>query len=449
MDSLLIQNKYEFTKSERIYYALLVIAIYYYNFAFIRTPFELYPSYLVMFPLIPLFMVKYGIGRIATVMFLYLLLTGMIGIFTSNNTTPQFLKVFLGLFFSFLFFDYYIKFLREDILKIFYVYLKVTYWICIIGVIQFISFQIGFRFGYDFNATFGFNKWGVVKNDIFGMKINSIFSEPAYFGAYVSPALFVVINNFLNKQKVVYSTFQGVIIVVTYVLTFSSLAYIGIALSVFFAFTNKGFIKYFAIVFVVITFLFYIAYNNVRDFRIRVDDSVTLFSGNLGKLNRMTFRKYHGSSLTLYDNYKVAVENIKNNNILFGTGVGSHGVAFSKYSLTLGFEEIRGVALNAADANSLLLRIISELGLVGVIITFGFIFKYYIPKTKVEFDNHYWIISNGCLILIILNLFRLGHYFYSGFPLFVLLYYYSSKILARKRTEKSDTIVNDTTVDAK
>jgi hypothetical protein len=435
MDNLLIQNKYEFTKSERFYYALLIIAIYYYNFAFFRTPFEFYPSYLVMLPLIPIFMIKYGIGRIAAVMFFYLLLTGMIGIFTNNNTTNQFLKVFFGLFFSFLFFDYYIKFLKEDILKIFYVYLKVTYWICLIGLFQFAAFQIGFTYGYDFKVSLGFNKWGVVKNDIFGIKINSIFSEPAYFGAYVSPALFVVVNNFINRQKVVYSSIQGVIILVAYVLTFSSLAYIGIAISVFLVYTNKGFLKYFAFLFLIITFLFYVAYNNVRDFRIRVDDSVTLFSGNLGKLNRMTFRNYHGSSLTLYDNYRVALENLKNNNFLFGTGVGSHGVAFSKYSLTIGFEEIKGVALNAADANSLLLRIISELGIVGVVITFGFIFRYYIPKTKVAFDNHYWLISNGCLILIILNLFRLGHYFYSGFPLFVLLFYYSSKILNRKSNE--------------
>ncbi len=434
MSNLLIQNKYDFDKSERIYYALLVIAIYYYSFVFFKTPFELYPSYLIMFPLIPFFMIKYGIGRIAITMFLYLVITGCIGLFSDNNTIQQFLKIFLGVFFSFLFFDYFIKFLKEDIFKIFYVYLKVTYWICLIGVIQFFSYQIGFRFGYDFNTIFGFNKWGIIKQELFGIRINSIFSEPAYFGAYVGPAIFVVINNFINKSKIVYSNFQNILILVTYVFTFSTTAYLGLGVSLFLVLSSKGFLKYLLIIVVSISVLFYVAYNNVKDFRIRIDDTTSLFSGDLVKFNRFTFGKYHGSSLALYDNYNVAFLNLKNNSFLFGTGLGSHGVAFEKYSLTKGLDQVKGGALNAADANSLLLRIVSELGIIGVFITFYFLFKFHTSRVKMKAENHFWIISNACLVLMILNLMRLGHYFYCGFPLFVLLYYYSHKLIGQVET---------------
>ncbi len=429
MNNCLIQNKYDFTKPEKVYYSLLVIAIYYYPFVFFKYPFELYPSYLVMFPLIPIFMIKYGFGRMAGVMLVYLLGTGAIGLFTDNNTKEQFLKIFLGLFFSFLFFDYYLKFLKRDIFKIFYVYLKVTYWICIIGIVQFVSYQIGFRLGYDYNLVLGFNKWGIIKHDVFGLRINSIFSEPAYFGAYVGPAVFVVLNNFINKSKIVYSHVQGAIILGTYIFTFSTTAYLGIGLSLFLVLSNRGFLKYLFFIIFGLGTLSYVAYNNVKDFRVRIDDTYNLFSGDLGKFNRFTFGKYHGSSLALYDNYNVAMLNLKNNNLLFGTGLGSHGEAFKKYSFTRGLDQVKGGALNAADANSLFLRILSELGLVGVGITVIFLFRFYIYKLKVGFENHFWVVSNACFVLMILNLLRLGHYFYCGFPLFVLMYYYVNKQL--------------------
>ncbi len=442
---LLIQNKYDFTKSEKLYYLLLVIAIYYYPFVFFKYPFELYPSYLIMFPLIPIFMVKYGIGRIAIVMFLYLVGTGSIGLLSDNNTKEQFLKIFLGVFFSFLFFDYYLKFLQGNILKIFYVYLKVSYWICIIGVIQFVSYQIRFRLGYDYNLVLGFNKWGIIKHEVFGLRINSIFSEPAYFGAYIGPAVFVVINNFINKSKIVYTNMQGAIILGTYVFTFSTTAYLGIGVCLFLVFSNRGFLKYLFFIIIGIGILGNIAYTNVKDFRIRIDDTYRLFSGDLGKFNRFTFAKYHGSSLALYDNYNVAFLNLKNNSFLFGTGLGSHSIAFEKYSFTRDLDQVKGGALNAADANSLLLRIISELGIVGVLITFFFLFRFYISKAKVNFENHFWIISNACLVLMVLNLLRLGHYFYCGFPLFVLLYYYANKQLnlANSTVTKEDQSLSE------
>ncbi|MCB0410712.1 MAG: hypothetical protein KDD29_10870, partial [Flavobacteriales bacterium] len=124
----------------------------------------------------------------------------------------------------------------------------------------------------------------------------------------------------------------------------------------------------------------------------------------------------------LYNNYIIATKNFKENP-LFGTGLGSHPIAFEKYSIAKHIK-VHGFNLNSADANSMLLRLISETGLFGVIIMFYIIIKFYIKRDE-EYETNHWLISNGILIMILLNLFRQGHYFLNGFPFFVLLYVYN------------------------
>ena len=135
--------------------------------------------------------------------------------------------------------------------------------------------------------------------------------------------------------------------------------------------------------------------------------------------------KTHGSSLILYNNYQVAVRNFKD--YFLGTGLGSHPVAFAKYSLTKNVKTI-GVDLNGMDANSMFNRLLSETGIVGVGLFLLIIFKGFVKRNiAVPFNNSYWIISNSILTLILLNLLRQGHYFLHGFPLLVWIYYYNKQ----------------------
>jgi len=156
----------------------------------------------------------------------------------------------------------------------------------------------------------------------------------------------------------------------------------------------------------------------VKDFRERYDGIVDLYT-----TGKFVLGKTHGSSFILYNNYHVAKENFKGN-FLLGTGIGSHPIAFEKYSLANKIK-VYGFNLNSADANSMLLRLISETGLFGVCIFLFIIIKFYIKRTDEE-DTYHWLVSNGILIMILLNLFRQGHYFLNGFPFFVLLYIYNS-----------------------
>ena len=159
-------------------------------------------------------------------------------------------------------------------------------------------------------------------------------------------------------------------------------------------------------------------YNNIVEFKVRTDSTVEIFS-----TGKFSIAETHGSSLTLYNNYHIAVENFKSN-FLFGTGLGSHPIASNKYSLTKNLKTF-GFQLNYADANSMFLRIMSETGLFGMILFLGILFKCFIRKPTGNTGTNHWLISNALLVLIMLNLFRQGHYFMNGFPFYVWLYIYN------------------------
>jgi hypothetical protein len=143
--------------------------------------------------------------------------------------------------------------------------------------------------------------------------------------------------------------------------------------------------------------------------------------------------KIHGSSFVQYNNFVVAKENFVRNP-LFGSGLGSHGIAFEKYNLNsfMGNEYKN----NSSDANSMLLRIISETGLYGIIFMFLFIKNYYVKKDpENEISDYHWLISNAVLIIILLQLARQGNYTYGGFMAYMWLYYYTKEDYLKKTEE--------------
>jgi hypothetical protein len=165
-------------------------------------------------------------------------------------------------------------------------------------------------------------------------------------------------------------------------------------------------------------------YNTIDEFKERVDGTYEIFSNQ-----NISSYDVHGSSFVLYNNYHVATTNFLKNP-LFGSGLGSHLIAFDKYSLTNQIGVI-DIEFNSADANSMFLRLLSETGIFGTGLFMLFLIKNYIPRKR-ALNEEYWLISVGCLIIIIVHLARQGHYFYNGFPFFIWLYYYASKISKEK-----------------
>ncbi|MDP4827829.1 MAG: hypothetical protein NWR73_09085, partial [Flavobacteriales bacterium] len=389
------------------------------SYVLFKSPFEGYVTYLFMLIFFPFYISKFGIPALPVVIFTPLLISGLIYIQTLDNTDVLFLKIFLGFFSSVLFYRYVLQAFEYDVSRLFGYYMKGAVVVSIIGLIQIASYQVGFSPGYDFSWIL--NKWGLSPGGL-GIRLNSIVSEPAQFAAVVGPAFFVSAYNLVFRKNHFIKRRASIIIIIAYSLTFSTLGILGISLTVVILVINYGFLRYVLIVGPILYFGLNYAYDNIDEFRVRFDGVVTTFSDE-GEESK-SYTDVHGSSFVLYNNYVIASENFKRNP-LFGTGLGSHPIAFERFSLTKNARVLQ-VDFNKADANSMFLRLMSETGLYGLILMLGIVIRNFVMRRN-AINEENWLISGATLLIILIYLMRQGHYFLNGLPFFIWLYYSTRK----------------------
>jgi hypothetical protein len=395
----------------------IFVSLFSFSYVFTKQPFEFYLSYAIFLFYFPLFFAKFGIPKRPVFIFLPLLISGVIYVQMGLNTSQQFLKIFLGFFASVLFYHFVIQAYHFDLKKLFGYYMKSSVIIAAIGLFQLASYLVGFGPGYNFNWFF--NKWGVIPGGI-GLRINSVFSEPAYYAAAMAPAFFVAIYNFTNRSPLWITRKQSLLVAIVYLLTYSSLGILGVMLTLVFLLLNMGFVRYGLAIIPLLIFGTQWAYENVPEFRDRIDGT-----NELVETQNIYSYDVHGSSFVLYNNSHVAWENFIRNPLM-GTGLGSHATAFEKYSLT-NEEGAVQIDFNSQDANSLFLRLMSETGIYGLGLMLYLLFRCWIFSPK-AFERENWVMSNGLVIIIVIYLVRQGHYFYNGFPFFLWVYYYNFEI---------------------
>jgi len=382
---------------------------------FFKVPFEFYLAYLIFILYMPFFFAKFGIPKWPVLVFMPLLFSGIIFCMTGDNNFQQFFKIFIGFFSSCLFYHYVVQSYDFDLKELFRLYLISAYFVTLIGLVQLISFQIGFKPGYNF--LWIFNKWNPSFGGL-GVRMSSVFSEPAYFAATISPAFFTAVFNLFQRNTVFISKFQSVVIAIIYPLSFSSLGILAIFLTIILMLINLGTLRY-AMIFVpllIVTISY--SYKNVPEFRDRWDGTIEIYS-----TDNIYDYDIHGSSFVLYNNSHVAWENFQRHPV-FGTGLGGHPTAFDKYTLTQEEGAVQ-IDFNKMDANSMFLRLMSETGVFGLTVMILLLFRSWILKPR-AIDDETWVMSNGLAIIILIYLIRQGHYFLNGFPLFLWLHYYLS-----------------------
>lgn len=384
---------------------------------FFKQPFEGYFHYVIYLLLLPYFVGRFGVPSSLFRILLLPLFAGIFQILMGNNEVFSFIKIFFGMLLSGSFYYYVVVYYEFDTEKMFKMYLTWAYWTAVIGIVQFISYRIGFKPGYYYGWLL--NKGGLLVASGSGVRVTSIYLEPSQMAIMLSPAGFVAILNILRRQNYHYSLFQNIIVLVALYLSRSSTGYFGIFLVFLLAGINFGYIIYLFMLIIVGFFAAWGLYNTVSEFKMRVDSSVALWvKGDL------SIENVNSSSFVLYNNSHISWENFKEHPF-FGTGLGSHPVAYSRYSYTNADEfKLQGFEFNTQDANSLFLRLMSETGLMGVLFMLLIIFKSFVGYAGDE-DDQSWIISSAFLIIILLYLFRQGNYFLNGFPFFVWVYYYN------------------------
>ena len=399
------------------FFWILFLVLFSSGFVLFKTPFEFYFHYFIFILLLPFLFFKYGIPKFLIQLLGVPLIIGLIHLSFDNNNAFPFIKILGGLAITLYFSWSWISLIRFDINKIFTWYCMACWVITLIAVVQIISFLIGFELGY--NYSWFLNKWGFVKGGLVGFRVNSILSEPTYLATALAPATYVSINNFISKKNHIFNRYQSVVIVIITLLTTSSIGYLGILISILLC-TQTIRIRYIFFGTIISAFTFNLAYNNVKDFKSRVDAAKGLWiDGDYSISNT------NNSSFVLFNNLHIAKENLRNYPV-FGTGLGSHEIAFKRFTLTktllpYDFE------FNIKDGNSLFIRLCTETGLFGLgfvllVIARGFIYKIDIQKDHMLKHK---IISQSLFVLLVLVLIRQGNYMLNGLPLLFLLYYYN------------------------
>lgn len=396
---------------------LVLLSIFVSSITFFNAPFEGYLHYIVFLILLPGYYLRFGFPKAPIQLLFVPLVLGILQIFSGNNTYALFFKIFIGVLLSSTFYFYVFQDYQLNTTKLFSYYMRGSVWVSLLGIFQVISYLVGFTPGYDYGWLL--NKWSVVSGAGWGIRMNSIFSEASQCAIFLGPAAFVSLHNFLAKKDHFINKVESAIILLALFLTTSSTGYIGLFIIGLLITINYARIGNFVFAIVLFAGLANLIYNNVPEFQKRVDSAIGLWVDE-----NFAIENVNSSSFVLYNNYHIATENFKRNPI-GGSGLGSHAIAFDRYSLTK-LNGIIDITFNKSDANSMLLRLISETGLIGFIFFMVFIQRFYVRRPNDHMNGESWIIANAVLVIILMYMIRQGNYFLNGFPFFMWLYYYNA-----------------------
>lgn len=276
-----------------------------------------------------------------------------------------------------------------------------------------------------FTAIIGFPAFflGINLNVNPDPRFSSFLTEPAHYALLVLPACYYF---FKRKQ---YTSFFTIFL--SLILTESSIAYIGCALIFILPNINLKRIKYAVGVIPFVIAVFYWVYSNNEKVKMRFDDTYnSLKVLDTGKFDETT----NISTYALLSNFYIAKENFIEHPL--GSGIGSHYYMYHdrykklmrtpNYLYRLELDDI-----NSKDAASLFVRLLSEFGIIGLLVTIFVI--YLITKS---FKDKSLIVEQSIGIYILLKLFRDGHYFPPELFFFLIIFYFSySKSLLFKNEE--------------
>lgn len=270
-------------------------------------------------------------------------------------------------------------------------------------------------------AIIGYPMWYFNINLFDGVRLQSIFKEPAHYVIVVLPACYY----YLKSKKY----WQFLTILGTILLSSSSIGYLGIGLMFILPNITLKRLKYLFVIAPVVVGSFIYVYANYEFFRLRVDDTYK----SLNAVNTGKFEEYTNlSTYAILSNAFVTKENVLDHPL--GSGIGSHYYMHTqKYIKELRIPpyivENDSKEINSKDACSLFLRLCSDLGIIGLV---GIIIVlYYISKSYTSNNS---IFAQAIVIYVLLKLFRDGHYFPPEMYFFIWLLYFELKKKIEKNT---------------
>lgn len=320
-----------------------------------------------------------------------------------------------------------------DIYNISKTYLTIAYYESLSGLI-FLVFAIA-----------GVNEFGVMRLQgiVQGFpRIIGTTAEPYFLAVSLIPAVFIYLNMLFKRKDlgiIANARVKGMITLTCYILTGASSGYLALFFMLLFLAYNFKILSFnigiillplFVLIGIV---LFNFFSTNATGFNKRVNDTFYAIESDESANKKAT--KINASSFALYSNFKVALETLKINPIT-GSGLGTHEINYNTYirnSFTKIIFRRFGGEMNKQDANSLFIRLMSETGLLGVILFLAFMIVHFpagLNADKLEPKMYFlYLFHQGIFILFIIRLLRTGNYIGNGFFFFLFAYIYTYKKL--------------------
>lgn len=311
--------------------------------------------------------------------------------------------------------SYWTFFLKYEVVKIWNKYLKMCKLFCLIGIIQWIIY-------YFFNINIFQRKyffWGIKNNYILQNGIlyfSSMSGEPGNYAQVVMPAVFYLIEESLKSKKV---KIQDLIFVISYICTFTAIAFMGFILYAFFKIIllikNKEIKKIFYGVGTLIVMLpAIIKVFNIGMIKIKIFETfnyiLNLMYVDLNSVNLSTF--------ALFSNLRAAM---LSKHYIFGNGLGTIQQVYYKYLVN---ENYFFYGINSEDGYFMAVRIFTEFGLIGLsIIGYILIKNFFYDRKNFKLST----INFSAMIGIVSYLIRWGSYYTFGAILFYIFLVFSKK----------------------
>jgi len=268
-------------------------------------------------------------------------------------------------------------------------------------------FKLYVKFAF-YSAIFGIIQWILSVNGIQVLikipgRLDSISYEPSHYASILIPALVYCFFYFKEYKNYFF------VMLTALILTFNLTGYLVFTLILCLVYVSP---VYFIISIPVLYYLIFEVFVDINEnFNRRILETLAVFKGNINVLNSTL--DANGTTVSMYSNLMVAQENIKNNP-LTGSGLGGNEETYYRLYRNTPFRFNYYYHLNAKSAHSLTIRVISELGLIGI-----FLYVFTIIRNLFLFDKGMFrAISLACLSHFLCKTFKLGGIIDYGTPFF-------------------------------
>jgi hypothetical protein len=274
-------------------------------------------------------------------------------------------------------------------------YKRVTFGVALIGLLQFAMSLAGVKI---LMQTSG--------------RLDSIVYEPSHYAIAISPAAYMSLRSIIRKRNVfsIAANFTEYVIIASLLLTFSLSGYLALLLCVVLPTLHARGIGVFFVIVIIGT----AAYLNPKLLPSEVGSRLEALKDATAE-ETSPFEVNNLSVYSALTNLEVAIDSIGHGRIL-GNGFGGHAAAYDEYVKRKGYFQIaRRERFNVIAAHSLVIRVLSEFGVIGVWIYFTWILKGIHSRNN---DRRIWWTLSS--IYFFGRMFKLGGYFEIGMPLFLL-----------------------------